>query len=448
MLKIFCLLIFVIGVGRYFASHVRNLRTAKFYLLSMLIQSLAVYPLLIQTMRTRELTKHLDFSCPYESYTGLYFPTVIAFVILIISHNRLKWKWSEVAFPLLFFSFGFLYSYLTPYNQSRYATSMALLVVLQIFFVVYVIKTYIPSKLIVKCLYDGFFVIVLLNAFISITYVLMHIDFIQNLFINFEGSIREGATYRRAYGTTNQPNRLGALCALISMFFLSCYCFGYKKRLSLCLIGTAFVIILLSQSRSAFSASLFASAFVYIILQYKGNKLNMSKLVLYSITLFLCYFLFSDLTIVQEMFNKNSNVGDMQEARMGHYALGWMCVEESQYMGVGINDNTHYLYYAIKNFGYETWLYMHSIHSVHMGILAELGVVGVILWLYFILSRYLRIITTPINKIHNPIICFSFMGMLTVVVLHGFSDNVYMHYQYLLIMFIMGAGYKNINIVR
>ena len=434
----------MIGVIRYLTSPFKSIRVAKFHLLSMLIQSLAVYPLLIQTMRTKELAKHLDFSCPYESYTGLYFPTIIALIILIISYKKEKWNWSEVFFPLIFFSLGFVYSYLTPYNQSKYATTMALLVIIQIFFVVYVVKSYIPSRLLIKCVYDGFCIIIILNAFISITYVLLHIDFIQNLFINFEGNIREGATYRRAYGTTNQPNRLGALCSLISMFFLSCYCFDFRRKLSICLFCVSCVTVLLSQSRSAFSALTVSSVFLFLLLQYKRNEMQVSRFIFYTFLLSFGYFLFSDLAIIQEMFF-NSNVGEMQDARMGHYALGWMCVEDSNYMGVGINANTHYLAYAIKNYGFENWLYMHSIHSVHMGIMAELGLGGIILWAFYVMSRYARIVVTPIRKIESPIICYSFLGMLTIIVLHGFSDNVYMHYQYLLIACIFGAGYKISN---
>lgn len=443
MEKIWCLLIFIIGIARYLFATKRKDDDFLFHLTTMIIQSLAFYPLAIMTMRVPELTQKLDFSSPYESYSGVYFPTMIAALIHInyINHSK-RWNIREVLFPVVFFLFGFLYSYVTPYNQSRYATTIGLLVISQVFYVIYVLKTFVPISIIKRAIYDGCTIIVVVNFVISFTYVILRIDTLQNLFINFEGNIRVGSHYYRAYGTTNQPNRLAALSSIISIYFLVCNTLRYKKEKSLIMFILGCIVVLLSQSRSSFSAMLITSVFVFFVLQYKMNKMKLVNALSYIVLIFIFWQVISNLEIFQDMFMKHSNVDEMSEARMGHYALGWLCVTDSNYLGVGINANTHYLQYAIKNFGFESWLYMHSIHSVHMGIFAELGIWGLLLWVYFLITRISRLVLYKMESVVNPLFGYTFLGCIIIVAVHGMTDNVFMHYQYLMFLFMFGAFYK------
>lgn len=443
MEKIWCLIIFIIGIVRYLLLTKRKDDDFLFHMTTMIIQSLAFYPLVIMTMRVPELTQKLDFSSPYESYSGVYFPTMIAALIHInyINQNR-RWHIREVIFPVIFFFLGFLYSYVTPYNQSRYATTIGLLVISQVFYVIYVLKTFVPTSVIKSAIYEGCTIIVVVNFVVSFSYVILRIDTLQNLFINFEGAIRAGSHYYRAYGTTNQPNRLAALCSMTSIFFLVCYALAYKKRRSLVMFILGCTVVLLSQSRSSFSAMLISSVFMFFVLRYKMNKMKLVNALSYIALIFIFWQVVSNLEIYQDMFMKQSNVDEMSEARMGHYALGWLCVTDSNYLGVGINANTHYLQYAINVFGFENWLYMHSIHSVHMGVFAELGIWGLILWIYFLITRIGRLLLFKKENVANPLFGYSFLGCIIIVAIHGMTDNVFMHYQYLMFLFLFGALYK------
>lgn len=408
-------------------------------LVSIMVQSLMIYPIISQFAKIEE--SGFDyFGAPFETNIGLMFPTIIALVLMMISVNKKQWQINELRFPLYSVVFFIVFSYLTPYNYSHYATHIFVFLFLQLWIVIYIVKTYLDYRQIIHALYDGLTIIVCIEFIVSLSY-LLGFDTLQNFFLsNIEEKewIREGTNVRRAYGTTFQPNRLGGLCAFIGTFFLSCVLNRFKKKKSIIMVAMSFLVIIMSQSRSALTAFVFSFLTMLYIDHYKKYGFSLQILFMNFAILAVLIGLFST-NIVGNMFFK-SDVNDMENARMLHYVGGWHVLEKTNFTGVGLNAHVHYMYYKtdLSNIiGF--WLSTHSIHSVHLVLFVETGIVGLLLWLYFLFSRIVRWIKTTNNKMNSPIIWTSFAGMLIIVFIHGFTDCLYLHYQYLLLLTLVGS---------
>ena len=400
-----------------------------------------VYPVLIPILSNPEVIKKMDFTSPYENYTGILYPTIVAIIILFISDRRTLMRWKNIAFPGIVISLLLIYSYFTPLNCSQTATTICLFLFVQLFIVVYVAKTCITEKVFLKAIYDGFLVIVAIELLISFPFVFWGIDTFQSLFVaDLVGSIRESTNYRMAMGTTFHHNRLGGLCAYFFVFFLSCWMFGYKKTKSIYLTLFSIIVLVLSQSRTAILATLVSLFYLCFLYLYKLNKLSFFRIFLFFSISFIGIIVFFNIDIVNEMFFR-SNAVEMKDVRQEHYLMSWLILIRNHFLGCGMNSNTHYMYYEFANNGFESWLYMHSIHNIHLIIAVETGVIGFVLWIYYVISRNLRILKCPLQKMNNPIYWFTFIGMLTVMIVHGTADYVQLHYQYLMILCLFGAFY-------
>ena len=446
MIQICCALILFVSIFRFIIGRDKSRTRANMLLFSALIQSLMFYPSMKTILILKELTMNMDFTAPIENNAGICFPTLLACLFPLINNKKLYWSWGNSRYVLGFLSVFFIYSYLTPYNASHLATTIALIVILQIVFVIWVCRNYISNEVFIRAFFDAFQIIIIIELIISASFALLHINTLQQLFITeLEGAVveREGVSLLRASGTTIWPNRLGALCALIAIFFWMCYLQKYKRRKAIFLFVFSIIVIILSQSRSALLACTVSLLVTTIAYMYKKHQITIKRILSFGLIFSLGLFILLNLPIVQQMFFE-SNVDDMTEARFIHYILGYDIAASSHFAGVGINTNTHYMNYNMNTsiLG-SIWLYQHSIHNIYLVIFAELGILGLITWIWFLLSRIYKVLKTPTINMNNPIIWFSFMAMLFIVVIHGFTDIMYMHYQYILIISFYGA-YSNI----
>lgn len=437
--------LFVISIIRFFLSGRGTTQMLQLYLFSSCIQSLMIYPVIAFNVALPEAIQKMSFNAPFENFTGLLYPTFISCLIFIVSNSRYTMKWKSIMFPLVVIAAGLLYSFITPYNVSYTASFICFLIFCQILIVVYVVKTCIPNDILLKAIFDGLTIIIVIEFVISVTYVFLGIDYLQSLFYstteNTGEIIREGSSYRFAMGTTIQHNRLGGLCAYIAVFFLSCRLFNYKKTRSLYLFVISISVLIMSQSRSAILATLAAIFVEYFMFLYKRERLSLTRLVFFMITFVIALLLLININLVNEMFF-NSNVDEMADVRQIHYAMGWIILNQNHFMGCGMNSNTHFMYYTMTLRGYGSWLYMHSIHNIHIVIAVELGVLGFLTWVYYMVSRILRFLYTPIKNMNNPIFWFTFVGMLIILLIHGMADFVQTRYQYLMLLILFGAMYS------
>lgn len=436
---------------RYNLSKERSVRSWNILLISVIIQSLMIYPSISSPIvEIRE--KGLDqFKTPFSTEINLLFPTVVSVALFFVCKTKFKWRFDEIKFPFYAIFASIVFSYVTPYNKFYNATNLVVVLFLQIGLLLYIVKTYVNSEQLFIGLYDGLKIIVIVELLISLSYSILGIDILQSFFIydlKEADWVREGTIIRRAYGTSMHPNRLAGLCAFIFVFFISSFFNCYKKRSSILWATCAFLVIILSQSRSALTAAVFTYTVLYILRLYKNGRLSLRRLIVFFIVgsfLLICLFSFS---IVNDMFFK-SDADNMEDARLDHYLAGWLLLNDTNFLGVGLNAHVHYMYYSMDIEGIVgKWMATHAIHSIHLIIWVETGLAGFAIWLYFLYSRFRRYIKTPISEMNNPVLWMAFVGMLSIVILHGFTDPVYLQYQYLLIIMLIGSFYKKKNLPK
>lgn len=446
--RIILLALFIFACFRFIISPKHDIHRFHYILLSSMIQSLMIYPLLYMWIQLPEKTRNPEFCAPFENNIGILYPTIISLIIYLSANRKRAFYWKQIGFSLFSIIALFIYSFISPYNYSRLSTIICLLLFVQIFFVVYVLKRCIHPTLFLNAVYDGFKIIIIVEAIISIPFVFFDVDSLQALFYSSETDvdefIREGTMYKYASGTMTHHNRLGALCSYISLFYLSCLIFKYKRNQSIFLFITSILVLILSQSRSAIIATLFASCFIICTYLKKMRVLSFGKFCLFVSISAVVAILLLNTDLIYSMFF-NSNVDDMSVARQTHYLLGWVMLQKNNFLGTGINSHVHYLYNNMMSGRYNLFFFINSIHNIHLVILVETGIVGICLWLYFIFSRIKRFLMAPLVTMKNPIICFVFIAMIVTIIIWGFTDYALLHFQYLILLFLFGAmyGYKD-----
>ena len=418
-----------------------NSEAKKFYILSGIVQLLMVYPVIFGDLMMVTQGSEEYMGAPFETRTGLLVPTLLAFALYCVNNKRQHWNFKEIKFPFIVITLAFVYSYLNPYNLAPYATTLALVVFCQILIVILAIKFTMTADETFKAIYDGYTFFILVELVVSVTYVL-GIDFLQSYFtpdLKDIEYVRDGMGIRRAYGTTIQPNRLGGLCGFIFVFFYSCLLCKYQKNKSKILSVISFFVLMLSQSRSAIMATFVASLILYFTIGYKQKRINKRSIFLWGFIGGV--FLITILGIIIFQGFQKSDTDEQVDNRLIHYAMGFVTLQETKYLGVGLNSHVFYLYENFKGISTTDigFFFTRAIHSFHLCILVEVGICGFLLWLYYAFSRIFKFLVAPLFKMGNPAICLSFAGMLIMIIVHGFSDNLYFHYQQMTLLMLFGS---------
>lgn len=444
MRLILFLLISLEIVIRYHFSNRHRDYNLQILLFSAIIQSLMIYPIIGESLFVINERGIDYFGAPFERNIAILFPSVIALSFLTFK-RRNNWRIKEIIFPTVVIVLFLLYSYLTPFNYSYNATNIVLLLFAQIFLVIYICKSYLTTDQMLRGFFDGLVIVILIEFLISVSFSLLKIDFFQLLFeqnLDEAGAdLRTGSFIRRSIGTFGQPNRLGGFCALSFVFFLSCRLFNYKKQKSLIFALICFVTIVLSQSRSSLLATVCSSIIMFLFYLNKRRQLSFARLIRFLVLLLIIGMFLLNMDFVTNMFFQ-SDVNEMEEARGFHYMLGFAAIQKTHYWGVGLNSHVYYMYNELFRLNFGEFYYTRAIHSFHMCILVETGILGFLMWLYYCITRIKIIIVTPFVWMENPILWFSFLGMLLIVIIHGVTDNVYFHYQHLMILLLIGSFYR------
>ena len=445
MIRFICILIFFLALLRFYWSKDFSNKNLSFHLLSSMIQSMMVLPIILFQVKIPEREKGwLDFNTSYETSMGILYTTIVALVILLLRKEMNFWRFSSIKYGFLYFVIAFTYSYLTPINFYKEAVTIALMMMSQILIAVYVCRKCFTVETFLRASYDAFKIIIIVEFVISFTYVVLDIDWLQKIFYddadNVFASLREGTQFRMAAGTTMQHNRLGALCAFICIFYWACVLCNYNRKNSWLLFSLSFFVLVLSESRGAILGSLFTIVILFLFKQQKLHLLSLRKVLISSFCISVLCLLFFSLGIVQDMFF-NSNSDEMQDYRLIHYLMAYDIINENKAWGCGINSVTYSLF-RLPSYGSD-FFNNQPIHNIHLIIFVELGLIGFLGWVYYIISRIRRFLKTPLGNMNSPIVWYSFLGMLIIASVHGMAEWVYLHAQYQFIFMMFGTMYSS-----
>lgn len=251
----------------------------------------------------------------------------------------------------------------------------------------------------------------------------------------------------RAYGSFQHPNILGGYLAICLIFTVGLYLKiqnrakqNYKNFLSRILLLFAyclqFAALLVSFSRSAWLVLVSSLGIIFLMEIFKKRKneiLNLIKIFVISMGIIGVFF-----TIFQEPFLARVKVsGRLEiksiEERTDYTEQAKNLIKDNWIAGTGAGNYTLANYYKLDK-KYPAW-YFQPVHNVYLLILAELGIIGFLL--------FFAILISAIRFLNFKNINFAFFAFLSLLIIMFFDHWLWsLHFGVLFFWFILGMMIK------
>ncbi|GGF25838.1 O-antigen ligase family protein [Echinicola rosea] len=346
------------------------------------------------------------------------------------------YKWEMVVLVMSILSF---FNPMNPYPKS---VLVFLCYAGQLFLSVNYIKGNFTQGEVLKGIFDGLMVITVLQTMLVIMYPLLGIEAALTFFKG-EDMIdyalkREG--YTSAVGIFGHPGTLALFCLITTIFFLSSYLNGFKKQLSFyCFFANVFIIVL-TFSRTTYVTSAIIIGIVLISFYSKKSFFSFKNIVLASVgfVLFLGILYLSPLS---ELFLA-SDFENQIEVRFSSWFMGYDIWNRAKLLGVGINAHVYYMGHFIRvtqDLAVVEFITTNPIHNIHLIVLAETGLVGMVLWLSFFgskMSSHTKSLKTR-NIVVN-IFSLATIGILISIFIYGFFGWAPLKREMITLTFLIG----------
>ena len=326
------------------------------------------------------------------------------------------------------------YTLANPYNISRMHTIIEVFYLLSFAVFIYLFANSFSVKCVVNGIFMGLAATVILNFLLSICYPVLNMETAVKLF-DSEASTRSDERIG-AVATMSHPNVLGTYASYYFAFFLGCFVTAYKRRESGIYAAMAFIVIVLSASRSALMSSIFALLAVVVFYIYRRYKLLSLQSLLKGIVpvgIIIALLLTGPLSF---LFSDVDDLDEMTTSRLMHYYCGYEIFEDHPLIGVGMN--TH-LVYLVENSSAmmfeqvfdmtdlwqpEEFMFSNPIHNIWIILIDELGIIGFLPVLCFIIwyiATFKRRTRRSNNRYYN-ILNISGLGVICCWLVQGNSD--------------------------
>lgn len=359
---------------------------------------------------------------------------IITPIFFIVMARRMRWHLLPIPWYVIlgFFVFAAV-NLINPNNMAVPSTALALMQLLCYLLFLYMVCSCVTIETILRGIYEGLLYTTILQTILTVCYPILGITQVVELF-------REGVSIRAeerpgAPGTFTHPNSLGGYMAFIITFFTSCYLLEYRKRLSLIFTILAFFVLIFTFSRTALVATIAAMIVLIVIFKTRhGSIFSVRNIFTIILPLLLGGTALIFLTPIRNSFI-GSNMDEMMLARLMHFYCGYEIITEHPLFGVGLNAHLEYIRNNIS-FGAmfgdinkifwraEEFMFSNPIHNVLLISLSELGIVGTIPLIYFIVRRFLRIkhnINGDGVEAYKILSLYS-IGLICCICVHGMAD--------------------------
>jgi O-antigen ligase len=143
---------------------------------------------------------------------------------------------------------------------------------------------------------------------------------------------------------------------------------------------------------------------------------------------------------------------EMMLARMMHYYCGYEIIQEHPFFGLGLNTHLEYIRINISfgaTFGdinkifwrAEEFMGSNPIHNVPLILLSELGIIGTLPIVYYIIRQFLKIksrLRGDYNESYKIMALYA-VALISYILIHGMADwapvNVLMRNIWMLVFF-------------
>lgn len=359
---------------------------------------------------------------------------LIAPVFFIVLSQRNNWRllpipWYVILGIILFCAINIL----NPNNASVESSIIAILQLLCYITFLYIVCCSTSLETIFKGIYEGFMYTTIVEVFLCICFPILGITQVVDLFrasTSIRAEERPGAP-----GTFSHPNSMGGYMSYITTFFTTCYLLGYEKKKSLIYTLLAAFALLFTFSRTALVACATAIIVMIVIFKtYNGRIFTIKNIFTIILPLIIATLALIFFTPLKNSFI-GSNMDEMMIARLLHFYCGYETIKEFPFFGVGFNAHLEYIRHNIsfgETFGdlnrifwqAEEFMFSHPIHNIPLIFLSELGIVGTLPIIIFIVRRFAKIksIIRNDNTVYEKIMFLYSICLICCVGIHGMAD--------------------------
>lgn len=356
---------------------------------------------------------------PLPSHIGIY-ATGFFFLVFILKgmHYSLK-KYN--AFLLIMIPF-LLVEYFIREGTYKNAFWPPVILFSQLFLFITIISQNFSKKNIFEALYENARIWMILELILTLCYPILGMSSVLTLFDDsaLEQSARR-AGYASAVGTFGHPAGLAFFCAVMGMVFFLAYLNNYKKRESRKFLLLSLFVIFFTYARTVY---ILMGVSLFLLYYFHKNDKITWKVV--------CYIVggvFSVLLILQiPFFHKiffESDLDDMYDARAVHWLAAFEMYAKNPLLGCGINTDVYYMYTQMPVL--PEFIKTNPIHNVHLIVLTETGLVGLILWLlghlFLIRYCYTRLATRDNYQRFGYVLC---IAIITFAFVYNFTGWVFL----------------------
>ncbi|MCF2504704.1 O-antigen ligase family protein [Dyadobacter sp. CY107] len=428
MVKVVILIfILAIGIFRWLSTAGRG-KAATYMVISLFVQTLpfgfgkAVHVFIEGKMTEDDRFVRLG---EFSNVLRLEMPLVFILFLIFFGFGKLKAgafgiKQNVWIYILFFFS---LITAINPYNPEPLAFSALIFPLVQFLILFKLIEANFTPSDILKGIYDGMLMVVLLQFSLAICYPVLGFESMAAIFRGeqaYEWSQRRGMT--SAIGTFGHPGHLALYCLVLLLFFLGCYLNNYHKKKSLYLVLMAGITLVLTFSRTAIFCAIIIIPIVFLV-HKRGARLLSVKNIVYFALLSGVFIILLYLSPIGYLFFESDSTIQFNN-RYIHWALGYQIWEKSPFFGVGINTHVYYMLNQLKlniDIPAVSFYTRSPIHNIHMIVLAETGLIGFAFWLVFFFGRIkMYYVQCQTNNTTANIFNLTYVGILFSVFLYGF----------------------------
>lgn len=303
-----------------------------------------------------------------------------------------KHKW------LLGLLFLFFLSLVNPFNKSMLSSFSFAALLFSYILLFSLLERKLTKEEILKGIYDGFFILCLFQFILAICFPVFGLKVVTEIFHSSgaESAFRQGGDRSGAIGVFAHPGNLALYTTVASSFFLASFLYNYKRLSSLIIILLNMFTLIVTYSRTTYLVFVIVILILFFIKKNPARNIISIKsffgVVLPATFIILWIFFFSSFS---SLF-LDSDAELQITNRISSWLMALQAFMESPFIGVGINSHLEYFYYndyIFNEFGFTReiieFFLKNPIHNIHFIVAVEMGIIGFIFWIVFLVQRYL-----------------------------------------------------------
>lgn len=357
---------------------------------------------------------------------SLSIPLLLIIGVLLFSHKWKRFGFTYKVSPWIRYFFIFIViSLLNPYNEFRNGTSIFLVFFVSHLLLFHMLFKTCSKEQIYQGIYDGFLLLTIIQLILAICFPLLGMVSVTNVFhTGSEELATRFGTRSGAIGLFVHPGNLALFSMLATAFFQASWLQSRRKTLSLFLILSNFIIVFLTYSRTAYLVLVLMVYGIYFLNKNASKNIfslgNLMKFIIPIVSFLIWVIFFSPLN---ETFLK-SDASDQYSNRMIHWLMAYKICSISPVIGVGINAHLAFLAknpFIGANVTLEEFFVKNPIHNIHLLVLSELGVLGLVCWIVFLFKKVNSSKISIASSRISPVISLTSVGMIIVYIFYGIT---------------------------